>query len=213
MKDKLKRFFAPVNKGFGRFSGFVERMVRLNPLKKRDQKTIMIPHYGHISFVPYTARPHYPFVQRASLGVRLSRIMDPINLIFLNATSGKVQEVLERSGWKPGNGGSQHILFEGKTYFPTIQMALPSERGDDSRYHVRMYEVRKGRVTYVLAGAHHEFYDRHEENHMIYEDGWESAKRKAVEAFEGYYMEESPLISEINYHGRESNGRATVIDM
>ena len=213
MKQKIIWIFLKMNEKFGQLTGFLERMLGLNPLKNHDQKNIMIPHYGHISFVPYTARPHYIFVEKKSFGFRRAAIMDPLNLIFLNATSEKVQEVLERAGWTAGSGGSQHILFEGKTYFPSVQMELESERSPDSRYHVRMYAVKKGRISYVLAGAHHEFYDEHEENHMIYKDGWESAKRMVHVAFKGYFREESPLIYEENYHGRESNGRATVIDM
>lgn len=144
-------------------------------------------------------------------GFRLSGLMDPVNLVFAGSDSGKVREILERAGWSVGSGGAQYMCIEEKVLFPVFDMEFVSSARPDERFHMRLYETMASGTPWVIAAAHHEFYDRHEENHIVY--SWKAAEKKVLEAFQDYPQQTSHAINAVNYHGKPSDGKATIIDL
>lgn len=189
----------------------LERRFRRNCLCLIRAATITISPQGKISFIPYTARVLYVFRAKKSFGFRSSAVMDPVNLVFAGANSKKIRQVLEQNGWNAGSGGAQYMCIEGKIVFPLLQMEFASPRDPDERFHVRLYDAHVGNLDWVVAASHHEYYDHHEENHIIH--SWEHAEKLVATAFLGFPQTTSDLLNSVNYHGKPSDGKATIIDL
>jgi hypothetical protein len=146
---------------------------------------------------PYTQGWREPLRREAAL-------VDPVNLLVLNARPERVGALLERRGWRvPTEGGLQVIWVGG--WLPRAMAAHLERGGAEERDHVRLWRF----GPHTVAGAHHEVRGPGGRGHAV--TSWNAARDQAAADLAAAGLVPLPASAPItppDLRGRPSDGRA-----
>jgi hypothetical protein len=170
--------------------------------------------HGDVSFHPFTVDPNngtcVPWVDPTS--GENTRNCDPVNLLFMGATPGQVQQVL---GWGSCSGSTQWLHFDSPTML-SQDLQVCFYESFTLRYHMRLWEVPGTSPVVSLGAVHHEsgFF-----THTI-DKSWEDSEAfvanelcASFDCSQTNFLEEQSLIQgdDGEWRGWANNASATIV--
>jgi len=163
-----------------------------------QQRVMLNIEESDILFSPYTVW------REESLPFPKERITDPVNIVFVHATVGKIGTRLQENGWTRTSGTPQFLYIANERVKTSAQFAYPDIQ--NSRFHVRLFPYK-----HFVFGAVHLEKNKEGGGHALV--SWEEAEQFLADMFADFAQQKSGRVTEINFRNINNDGKITLIDL